>query len=54
MPFKTSKQALDNITAISNKTLTEDLQEFLKLNLPTKKKSSKVSLAVIDPNLAKA
>jgi nucleolar protein 56 len=44
--FKTSKQALDNITGITHRVVTEDVAEFLKLNLPTKKKSSSKSFSV--------
>jgi len=55
LQFKTSKQAQDNIIAITKRQLTEDLTEFLKVNLPTKKKSTpkNFSLAVIDPKLGK-
>jgi nucleolar protein 56 len=44
--FKTSKQALDNISSVVARTLTEDLTEFLKLNLKTKKKGSSKSFTL--------
>jgi nucleolar protein 56 len=36
----------------TKRILTNDLVEFLKLNIPVKKKSKNISLAVIDPKLA--
>jgi len=52
--FKTSKQALDNISGVVSKNPTDDLVEFLKLNLKTKKKgaSKQFSLAVEDKKFA--
>ena len=51
MQFKSSKQAQENIVGVTKRILTEDLIEFLKVNLPTKKKSKNFSLAVIDKKL---
>jgi len=53
LPFKTSKQALENITSVTQRVLSEDLEEFLKTNIPSKKKSKGNSLAVLDNNLGK-
>jgi len=46
---------LENIVGSNLRTLTNDVQEFLKLNLPLKKKSSSkaFSLAVLDPKYGK-
>ncbi len=51
--FKTSRQAIENMTAVTRRLMNDDLIEFLKTNLPTKKKSSSksFSLAVIDKKL---
>jgi hypothetical protein len=53
--FKTSKQALENITGSNLRTVPEDVLEFLKLNLPLKKKGSSksFSLAVVDSKYGK-
>jgi hypothetical protein len=51
MQFKSSKQAQENIVGVTKRILTEDLVEFLKVNLPTKKKSKNFSLGVIDKKL---
>jgi len=53
--FKTSKQALENIVGSNLRTIPEDVLEFLKLNLPLKKKTSNksFSLAVVDPKYGK-
>ncbi len=53
LQFKSAEQARENIIGITKRTLTEDLTEFLKVNLPTKKKAAKFSLAVIDTKFAK-
>lgn len=51
--FKTAKEALDNIKAITEKESSEELLEFLRANLPLSKKkaSSKFVLGVVDKNL---
>jgi hypothetical protein len=47
--FKTSGQALENITNVTLRTLSDDLIEFLNSNI----KKKKSSLAVLDNNLGK-
>ena len=51
--FETAKEALDNIKKISDKECSEELEEFLKSNLPISKKksSNQFVLGVIDKNL---
>jgi len=53
LQFKSAEQARENIMGVTKRTLTDDLIEFLKVNLPTKKKSSNFSLAVIDSKFGK-
>ncbi|XP_050313623.1 nucleolar protein 56 [Anthonomus grandis grandis] len=50
-PFKTAVAALENINAISEGILPEDLHQFLDLTVP---KSKKVTLGVSDPKLSAA
>ncbi|KAF7267987.1 nop56 ribonucleoprotein [Rhynchophorus ferrugineus] len=50
-PFKTAVTALENINAISEGIMPEDLHNFLDLTVP---KSKKVTLGVSDPKLAAA
>ncbi|XP_030750289.1 nucleolar protein 56 isoform X2 [Sitophilus oryzae] len=50
-PFKTAVAALDNINAISEGVLPEDLQNFLDITVPKKKS---VTLGVSDPKLGAA
>lgn len=53
--FKTANEALDNIKAITDKTCSKELLDFLSLHLPAKKKKSSSSfvLGVQDKGLAK-
>ncbi|KAL1498312.1 hypothetical protein ABEB36_009128 [Hypothenemus hampei] len=50
-PFKTAVAALENVNAISEGILPEDLHQFLDVTVPKKKK---VTLGVSDPKLAAA
>jgi nucleolar protein 56 len=50
-PFKSAQAALDNMNALSEGTLPEDLNVFLSNNLPASKKKSIVVLGVADPKL---
>lgn len=54
IPFKTAANALENINAISEGVLPEDLQVFLEANLPKKSKRNKVTLGVSEPKLCSA
>ena len=51
-PFKTGANALENVNAVSEGIVTEDLQLFLDTNLPSKRK--KVILGVSEPKLGAA
>lgn len=53
MQFKTSDQALDNIRSITERKVSDELSEFLKLNLKISKKN-KVKLAIADKDFAAA
>lgn len=53
-PFKSAQAALDNMNALSEGTLPEDLSTFLENNLPASKKKSVVVLGVADPKLGSA
>lgn len=56
-PFESAQDALENANAISEHAMTGSLHNFLEMNLPKVKKSSKTasfSLGVIDPGLATA
>jgi nucleolar protein 56 len=52
MPFESAQMALENANAISEHSMTEDLHNFLEMNLP--KKASSYTFGVIDPALATA
>mmetsp|Transcript_1089 Transcript_1089/g.1098 ORF Transcript_1089/g.1098 Transcript_1089/m.1098 type:complete len:504 (+) Transcript_1089:34-1545(+) len=54
LPFLTAESALENINAISEHELTEELTSFLQTNLPKSKKSTTFPLGVIEPTLAQA
>ena len=43
-PFKTAANALENINAVSEGIVTDDLQLFLETQLPKSEKSNKVVL----------
>ncbi|KAJ8965555.1 hypothetical protein NQ314_004055 [Rhamnusium bicolor] len=53
-PFKSAVTALENINAISEGILPEDLQQFLDITIPKSGKKSKVTLGVSDPKLSAA
>lgn len=53
-PFKTAVTALENINAISEGIIPEDLQHFLDITLPKSSKKDKVTLGVADPKLGAA
>ncbi|KAL0276923.1 UNVERIFIED_CONTAM: hypothetical protein PYX00_004384 [Menopon gallinae] len=50
-PFKTAANALENINAVSEGIVSDDLQLFLETQLPKPSKQSKVVLGVSDPKL---
>jgi len=50
-PFTSAQNALDNVNAISDGQITEDLTAFLESNLPKSKKNQTVQLGVADPKL---
>eukprot|EP00127_Corallochytrium_limacisporum_P005140 Clim_evm46s199 gene=Clim_evmTU46s199 len=56
MPFKSAQSALENINDISDGIVHKDLENFLELNLPSKKssKKSKAVLGVSDGRLGSA
>ncbi|KAI8423002.1 hypothetical protein MSG28_014090 [Choristoneura fumiferana] len=53
-PFKSAITALENINAISEGIIPEDLNLFLEGALPKRKKRGKCTLGVADPKLAAA
>ncbi|XP_067006875.2 nucleolar protein 56 isoform X2 [Anabrus simplex] len=53
-PFKAANTALENILAISEGTVPEDLRLFLETHMPAGGKKSKVILGVCEPKLASA
>lgn len=53
-PFKTAISALENINAISEGLVPEELQHFLDLTIPKGSKKGKVTLGVVDPKLGAA
>ncbi|XP_022827428.1 nucleolar protein 56 [Spodoptera litura] len=53
-PFKSAVVALENINAISEGIVPEDLNLFLEGALPKRKKRSKCTLGVLDPKLGAA
>jgi len=56
-PFESAAEALENANAISEHAMTGTLHNFLEMNLPKSKKSSKTAsfaLGVVDPALATA
>lgn len=50
-PFKTAIAALENINAISEGIVPDDLQTFLDLTVPKSSKKEKITLGVVDPKL---
>ncbi|XP_026729053.1 nucleolar protein 56 [Trichoplusia ni] len=53
-PFKSAVVALENINAVSEGILPEDLNLFLEGALPKRKKRGKCTLGVLDPKLGAA
>lgn len=53
-PFKSAQAALENMNALAEGTLPQDLSVFLENNLPASKKKSVVVLGVADPKLGSA
>lgn len=53
-PFETAENALENINAITEHEITDDLRSFLETNLTKSKKASKSPLGVLEPTLATA
>lgn len=53
-PFQSGVNALDNINAISEGVVHDDLRTFLDTNLPKEKKRVKTTLGVADPRIASA
>lgn len=56
-PFESAAEALENANAVSEHAMTDMLQNFLEMNLPKSKKSSKTanfSVGCVDPGLATA
>ena len=53
-PFDTAENALENINAITEHEITDDLKSFLQANLSKGKKSTERTLGVIEPQLATA
>jgi RNA processing factor Prp31 len=51
-PFQSGVNALDNINAISEGLVHDDLRTFLDTNLPKEKKRTKMILGVADPRIA--
>jgi len=54
LQFKTSDQALDNVKHIIERKVSDDLSEFLKLNLKIGKKNKGVKLAIADKDFGAA
>jgi len=51
-PFSNAQNALDNVNAVSEGQITDDLSTFLENNLPKeRKKSQSIQLGVADPKL---
>lgn len=46
-PFETAENALENINAITEHEMTDDLRTFLESNLAKGKKASKFPLGVV-------
>jgi nucleolar protein 56 len=57
-PFANAEAALENINNVSEGTMTDDLKNFLEMNLPSQKikagKTSKHFLGVVDPKIGTA
>lgn len=53
-PFKTALSALENVNAISEGIVPEDLKHFLDVSLPKGGKKDKILLGIADPKLGAA
>ncbi|CAF5091941.1 unnamed protein product, partial [Rotaria magnacalcarata] len=53
-PFQSGVNALDNINAVSEGLVHDDLRTFLDTNLPKEKKRAKMILGVADSRIASA
>ena len=53
-PFDTAENALENINAITEHEVTDDLKQFLEANLPKAKKMTNSPLGVIEPLMGTA
>ncbi|KAJ1425787.1 hypothetical protein B484DRAFT_88384 [Ochromonadaceae sp. CCMP2298] len=53
-PFESAESALENINAITDHEMTDDLKNFIEGALPKGKKSTQHPLGVIEPTLATA
>ena len=55
-PFSSAENALENINSISEGLASDDLKNFLEMNLPTVKpgKKAKFNLGVVDKNIAQS
>jgi len=53
-PFTSAEGALENINAVTEHEMTDELRSFLEANLSKGKKSTKHPLGVIEPTLATA
>lgn len=54
LPFKTAVTALENMNAISEGLVPEELQHFLDITVPKSKKKNKITLGVADSKLGAA
>lgn len=54
LPFTTAENALENMNAITEHELSDDLKTFLQSNIPKSKKGAKHQLGVIEPLLAQS
>uniref|UniRef100_UPI00358F5F39 nucleolar protein 56 n=1 Tax=Myxine glutinosa TaxID=7769 RepID=UPI00358F5F39 len=54
LPFKSAQAALENINAVSEGILHDDLRIFLETHVPQSKKKKKVILGVADPKIGAA
>ncbi|EQC30484.1 hypothetical protein SDRG_11801 [Saprolegnia diclina VS20] len=53
-PFTSAESALENINAISEGLVTDDLKAFLEMNLPSSSKKAKYTLGLTDKGLAQS
>eukprot|EP01031_Cornospumella_fuschlensis_P036401 gene36401-44155_t len=53
-PFDSAENALENMNAVTEHEVTDDLRNFLESNITSSKKSKQFPLGVVDPMLAQA